>query len=81
MERIFGDDVGNAMKLLWLPDNLPRTMTRREWRDLNRWKRVQEKELRQAEAEAMKAAIALGRPDMLDRIVNPPLLVHGLMRP
>lgn len=67
------------MKVLWTPTILPRTMTRREWRDLYRWKRVEEKKLRRMETAAIRAMF--DRNEMLDRIANPPLLVHPLMEP
>lgn len=69
------------MKLLWMPTRLPRTMSRREWREIYRWKRVEEKKLRQMEIEAIRIAAMFDRAEMLDRIVNPPLLLHPLMQP
>lgn len=67
------------MRLLWQPNHLPRTMSRREWREIYRWKRVEEKKLLRMERETLRFAVEFNELDMLDRIVNPPLLIHPLM--
>lgn len=75
------------MNLLWTPDKLPRTMTRKQWRKIDRWRRVTEKSLDAQRRESARQAqmIATSRPDiasrMFDRLMNPALLVHPLMTP
>ena len=74
------------MNLYFVPSKFPRTISRAEWREIWRWKRVVEKRLAE---EMQKQSAALGafgsvmlpeaRSEMIDKIVNPPLLVHNRM--
>ena len=67
--------------LVFDPARLPRTMTRPEWRDLHRWRRLTERQIAGANADRLEAAMAISatRPDIaasiVAGIVNPPIVV------
>jgi hypothetical protein len=75
-----------VVRLYFDPRMLPRTMTRDEWRALDRWRRLIRKELAQ-QLEARREMIArlitdvsiFGRAAVLDDMVNPPLLLGPYM--
>jgi hypothetical protein len=74
-----------ALTLNFVPSKFPRTLTRKEWKEIWRWKRMTEKRLDTA-LESQREALAIhiancplfGCPHyyLLDSLVNPPLLVH-----
>lgn len=75
------------MKLLFQSERILRTTTRSEWRKIDRWRRVTQRELTQHEgaivAEVRKAQndiMAFGsatiRQEAVDRIINPPLMIY-----
>lgn len=73
------------MILMFNPKVLPRTMTRKEWRDIDRWRRLTQKDLRaaaQREEETLRhmcedlGAFGTARlVQRIDRMVNPPVLI------
>jgi hypothetical protein len=68
------------MKLAFVSNKLPRTITKAEWKTLWRWKRVMEKELKKHEdvmIEAAKQMLIYGqaRVRIIDDLINPPLMV------
>jgi hypothetical protein len=69
------------MMLYFVPKTLPRTMTRAQWKEADRWRRMTEKKLRDQMAERIANALLFGtsHPELLDSIVNPPLLIHPAM--
>lgn len=73
------------LKLLFVLSKFPRTIGRKEWKEIWRWKRVTEKELKKHEAEMLErmrnfAAFGTTHPemyqDMIERIINPPITFH-----
>ena len=61
---------------------LPRSMTRQEWREVDRWRRVTQKVLAEQARKRVDNLIAFGssmpswqRKDLIDRLVNPTLLL------
>lgn len=71
------------MMLVFNPERLSRSITRDEWRDIWRWKRVTEKQLRKSVEEQIGLLVAYGnnmpqkiRRDIIDVVVNPPLLMY-----
>lgn len=71
-----------SLVLYFDPAKFPRTITRKEWKEIWRWKRMTEKALVKELEEQMLNISLFGcsHPDMLDRIINPPLLVHDRMK-
>ena len=72
--------------LYFNPSKFPRTITRKEWRDIWRWKRVTEKQLAIEARAQIESLHYYGttmprhiRDEMLDNIINPPLLIHSRM--
>lgn len=76
------------MRLLWNDGLIPRSTTRGQWREMNQWRRKTAKILRANEAENLALLtnlVAYGtthpeitrdiRREMMDRAVNPPLLL------
>jgi len=75
-----------TLALYFVPQLFPRTITRKEWRKIDRWRRVTQKQLAAAAADQMRNFAAFGstmpqrmRDDFLNEMVNPPLLVHDRM--
>lgn len=75
-----------TLQLYFVPHLFPRTIGRKEWRDIFRWKRTTEKKL-EAELDKQLDDFAVYgstwlpqmRQDFMDRVVNPPLLIHDKM--
>lgn len=68
------------MQILWTPHMLPRTMTRAEWREIDRWRRVTQRELNKQGDAAMRDLLIFGSARIdVDRIINPPMIVHAKM--
>lgn len=69
------------MKLYFNLQGFPRTIGREEWRSIWQWKRLETQRLRFEEAEIIRALKRTDihpniRTDLIDRIINPPLLIH-----
>lgn len=71
------------MILVFNPSRLSRSITRKEWKDIWRWKRVTEKQLKKSVEEQIGLLIAYGatmpdglRRDIIDVVTNPPLLIY-----
>lgn len=71
------------MILVFNPSRLSRSITRKEWNEIWRWKRVTEKQLKKSIEEQIGLLVAYGttmpeyvRKDMIDVVVNPPLLIY-----
>jgi len=66
------------LQLYFNPQKFPRTITREEWREIWRWKRITEKKLREEMSRQLAnlATYGITHPEYLERFVNPPLLVH-----
>jgi hypothetical protein len=73
------------MNLIFNLRKLPRTMTKREWREIDRWRRVAERKLREA-IQRQTEALAAMRDDLgaygtathlhaIERLINPPALI------
>jgi hypothetical protein len=71
------------MKLYFDPQKLPRTIDRREWRELHRWQRLTKKELIKHEEELVQKlkdpAYGHARNHIIDELVYPPLLFGPYM--
>lgn len=67
-----------ALALHFVPNKFPRTITRREWKEIWRWKRLAQKQLAEETEKRMLNFILYGtsHPELLDDLINPPLLVH-----
>jgi hypothetical protein len=71
--------------LLFDQKRLPRSMKREEWREVDRWRRITQRKLREAterDADAIRRAReelgAFGSATLLlaaERLVNPPVLI------
>lgn len=70
------------MILYFQLQGFPRSITRRQWRDIWRWKRIETKRLElegQRRVELLKANLPhYVREDIVSQMINPPLLVHDL---
>ena len=71
------------MILVWEPSKLPRTMTREQWHEIDRWRRVTQKKLCAQEERMRLDLMTFGTThprgaEIANRLVNPPLLVHPI---
>lgn len=69
------------MILVFNPEHLSRSINRKEWKEMWRWKRVTEKQLKKSIEEQFGLLVAYGttmRKDMIDVITNPPLLMYPM---
>jgi hypothetical protein len=62
--------------LYFVPSQFPRTITRAEWKEIWRWKRVTQKILAEEYEKRRNDLAAFGHtyPDW--RMISPPLLIH-----
>jgi len=66
------------IQLYFNPQKFSRNMKHKEWKSIWRWKRITEKKL----AEEMRrqcnniSVYGTTHPELLDRIVNPAILMH-----
>lgn len=71
------------VQLYFNPSKFPRTISRKEWKEIWRWKRVVQKQL-VIELERMQEQLILygttilpqAKADIIEKMVNPPLLIH-----
>lgn len=68
------------MRLLFQASRIARTTTRDQWRAISRWRRVTEKELRDADLRSAEVAKMLPvdhacRRRAMDHLINPPIMV------
>jgi len=69
------------MQLLFDQNKLPRTMTRQQWQECDRWRRSTQKILRQYTERRLEALIRIGtsnpvlQDELLNEIINPPVLM------
>ena len=74
-------------RLVFNADKIARTTTRSEWREIDRWRRVTQRELSKHDAamiamlrEPLSDLAAFGqaqmRADVIQSIVNPPIMVY-----
>lgn len=71
------------MILIFNPARLSRSINRKGWKEIWRWKRVTEKQLAKSIEEQIWLLVAYGttmpeymRKDMIDVIVNPPICMY-----
>ena len=70
-----------SLQLYFNLATFPRTITRKEWKEIWRWKRIMEQKLN-THAEEMAMNMSMfghshpGYQDWLDQVINPPLLIH-----
>ncbi len=67
------------MRLIFEPSRLPRAMTRPQWREVDRWRRVVQARLRQNVEAQTYALIIYGSThpaciDIIERLIRPPLM-------
>lgn len=74
------------ISLYFVLSKFPRTINRKQWREIWRWKRLTQKQLAVEVSKQLEMLGAYGsttpdyiRQDMLDNMINPPLLVHDRM--
>ena len=72
-----------GLALYFDPAKFPRTITRAEWKEIWRWKRITQKKLAEELNKQMNNFILFGstwpdhiRDDFIYQTTNPPLLVH-----
>lgn len=73
------------MILVFNPERLSRSINRKEWKDIWRWKRVTEKQLAKSISEQIQLLGAYGttmpeymRKDMIDRLIHPPVCIYPM---
>jgi hypothetical protein len=70
------------IQLLFNADAIPRSTTREQWREIDRWRRVTVRTLRDKMDRQLANAIAYGTShpellgDFIDRAVNPPIMIY-----
>lgn len=71
------------MLLVFNPERLSRSINRKEWKEIWRWKRVTERQLKKSLGEQIGLLVAYGttmpehmRKYMVDVVVNPSLLMY-----
>lgn len=71
--------------LVFNPERLSRSITRKEWKDIWRWKRVTERTIKKSLAEQIVLLATYGttmpvgmRREMIDVITNQPLLMYPM---
>lgn len=72
-----------TLQLYFNPSKFPRTINRKEWKEIWRWKRVTEKDLDKHCQKMYDNFAVYGstwpdrmRDDFLDEMINPPLVSH-----
>jgi len=75
-----------GLSLYFNPTMIPRTITRKEWKEIWRWKRITQSELAKAMQREIDYLVVYGntllpeqKQRMIDNIVNPPLLLGPYM--
>jgi hypothetical protein len=70
------------LKLYFDPTRLPRTMTKQEWKEADRWCRVTRKQLEQAAQEQINNLITFGstmpnyiKRDIMDKMIYPSVVL------
>lgn len=70
-------------RLVFDHSRIPRTTTRKEWREIDRWRRITERQVKKAvaeEHELLRRNLDMLPPEtrarMIDRMINPPLMVY-----
>lgn len=71
------------IKLAFCSQQFPRTTTRQEWKTIDRWRRITEKELAKHNDvymsfidDVLTFGSATMRHNYLDKVVNPPIMIH-----
>lgn len=70
------------IRLLFNAAAIPRTTTREQWREIDRWRRVTERTLRAERDRQIANMITYGTShpellgDFIDRAINPPIMVY-----
>lgn len=71
------------MQLVFNATSLSRSITRQQWKEIWRWKRLTGRRLKKSVEEQIGLLVAYGtnipshiRKDMIDVIVNPPLMIY-----
>jgi hypothetical protein len=73
------------MELLFVPEKLPRTWTKAQWKEADRWRRITQKKLAEARQQLMENLAVYGtthpriRENILNELTNPPLLLGPRM--
>ena len=77
---------GMSIAMYFVPERFPRTIGRKEWKEIWRWKRVTQKRLIEEVAKEQLMLSVYGstmpdyaRCDLIERMIFPPLLVHDKM--
>lgn len=70
------------IQLVFCPQKFPRTTTRREWKEIYRWKRLAQKELakhNEIYTNFINDVVTYGtgviRYDYFDNVINPPVVI------
>lgn len=71
------------MNLVFNASSLSRSITRSEWKEIWRWKRLTERRLKKSVEEQIAMLVAFGtnmpkhvREDIVDLLINPPLMIY-----
>ncbi|SDL08463.1 hypothetical protein SAMN05428953_12682 [Mesorhizobium muleiense] len=68
--------------LLFNADAIPRTTTREQWREIDRWRRVTERTLRAERERQIASIITYGTShpeivrDFIEKAINPPIMMY-----
>lgn len=75
------------IRLIFQPERIPRTTTRAQWHEIDRWRRVTQRELcRQAEDQRTQIGLLMPvRPQMAarmaEKLINPAVMIYPEVRP
>ena len=75
------------MQLYFVPTKLPRTMSRKEWKECDRWRRVTQKKLAEEMQKKIDMLATFGtteleqrmKRDIINEAIYPPLLLGPYM--
>lgn len=69
--------------LIFNPSSLPRSMTRREWKEADRWRRTVQRKLSEEMNERLDILAEFGaelprriRQELTEGLINPPAIIH-----
>lgn len=75
-------------QLYFNPSKFPRTIKRKEWKDIWRWKRVTEKRVKEEVDKQISNLIVYGstmpryiKDDIMEELIYPLLLIHDKQEP
>lgn len=64
------------MRLVFDHARIPRTTTRAEWREIDRWRRGTEAACRKADEQLFSYVGAFGSAALAEKLINPPICIY-----